>query len=178
MRPHSAKVLSLILFSLAAPALAQAPGWHYSPLPGEGDRASLGCARHSTPTDFTCLAVRCEADFSVGVHIHASRAGGGAGAWLMTADREDRTMMARAGEGPYGARFDDESGWLLDRLRHGTFIYLRHEDDSDAGFAYIDLAGSFRAIAEALYWCAPRAGADEQNTGPDVDAAEPNGEKQ
>lgn len=151
-----AKVLSLAFLLCAAPATAQAPGWQYSPLPGEGDRASLGCARDSIASDFTCLAVRCEADYSVGFHVHSTRPGGDAGRWLLTADREDHVIAALASEAPYGAKFADESGWLLDRLRHGTFIYLRHKDDMDAGFAYIDLTGSFRAIEEALYWCAPR----------------------
>jgi hypothetical protein len=177
MGPDRAKVLSLALLLCAAPAMAQTPGWHYSPLPGEGDRASLGCARASTAADFTCLAVRCEDDYSVGVHIYSTRASGDAGRWLMTADREDRALETMTGETPYGAKFADESGWLLDRLRQGTFIYLRHEDDNDVGFAYIDLAGSFHAIEEALYWCAPRALESEQNTAPGVDAPETNGEE-
>lgn len=158
MGPYRAAALTLLL-ATTSPALAQQPGWSWSPLPGEGDRASLGCARDSTAEDFTCLAVRCEDDFSTGVHIHASRPQGVDGSWEMTLDRETRNLVAEPAP-PYGGRLLDPDGWLLDGLRHGTFVYLRHEDDVSAGFAYIDLGGSFRAIEEALLWCAPRLPAD------------------
>lgn len=172
MRPHRTRTLALALVMLAQPALAQTPGWSFSPLPGEGDRASLGCARETTATEFTCLAVRCEDDFSTGMHIHTSRFGGGVGSWSLTLDREDYTIEAVADPGPYSARVLDPEGWLLERLRHGTFIYLRHEDDAQAGFSYIDLGGSYQAIAEALYWCAPKTPAGEQKADPHV--ASPN----
>ncbi len=176
MGPDRAKALILALALWAPPVLAQNPGWHYSPLPGEGDRASLGCARGSTEEDFTCLAVRCEDDFSIGIHIHASRVSAG-GRWAMTLDREDRVIAAMAGASPYGAKLIDDDGWLLERLRQGTFVYLRPADDEGAGFAYIDLAGSFHAIEEALYWCAPRVPAAEQNSDPGVKVMDAQGEK-
>ncbi len=87
-------------------------------------------------------------------------------------------LTAIPDDSPYGARFADDGEWLLDRLRHGTFIYLRHADDAAPGFAYIDLTGSFRAIGEALYWCAPRTEPIERNIGPGVDAGTAHGEAQ
>ncbi|QQR38763.1 hypothetical protein [Devosia rhizoryzae] len=159
----------LILCLLASPALAIEPGWHVSPLPGEGDRASLGCARDSSDTDFACLAVRCEDDYSVGVHVYTTRLGGDTGRWTMTLDREDKVFKTSTDASPYGARLADPEGVLLDRIRHGTFIYLQHADDTHAPFRYIDLGGSFQSVAEALYWCAPRVPPSEQNTAPDVD---------
>lgn len=161
---------ALILLLTCLPALSVEPGWQISPLPGEGDRASLGCARGSTETDFACLAVRCEGDFSVGVHVYTSRLGGDAGRWIVTLDRENRIMATSAAPSPYGAALADEDGWLLDGLRHGTFVYLQHEDDGDAEFDFIGLGGSFQAIAEALYWCAPRTPPAEQKPVPGVDA--------
>lgn len=154
---------------MLVPASAQESGWHYSPLPGEGDRASMGCGRDNTPEAFTCLVVRCEDDFSTGIHIHTSRAAGGGGAWEMTVDRETRVLAAKADGSPYAARFADPDGWLLERLRQGTFVYLRHENDAGAPYVYIDLAGSLAAINEALHWCAPRLPAIERTPGPDVD---------
>ena len=68
-----------MLLLIAQPVFAQEAGWHYSPLAGEGDRAALGCAAGATASSFTCLAVRCEDDFTVGLHIHTSRPGGDAG---------------------------------------------------------------------------------------------------
>ncbi len=144
---------------LTVPAQGQEPGWHYSPLPGEGDRASMGCASGATPEDFTCLAVRCEDDFSTGIHVYTSRPEGVEGQWELTLDRETRSLTVSVDQ-PYGGRFADEDGWLMDGLRHGTFVYLRHGDDTDGAFAHIDLAGSFRAIEQALHWCAPRVPAD------------------
>jgi hypothetical protein len=158
----------MVLTLLGQPVFAQEPGWHFSPLPGEGDRASLGCARESTATDFTCLAVRCEDDFSTGIHLYASRPGGAIGTWVLTLDREDHRIEAVNDPGPYSASVPDPDGWLLERLRHGTFIYLRHADDPEGGFAYVDLGGSYQAIAEALYWCAPKRPATEQKTDPGV----------
>ena len=37
-----------LLFGVS-PALAQEAGWHYSPFPAEGDRATLGCSYGATP---------------------------------------------------------------------------------------------------------------------------------
>ncbi|HWV20741.1 MAG TPA: hypothetical protein VN036_06925, partial [Devosia sp.] len=153
---------------LVQPAFAQAPGWHFSPLPGEGDRAAMGCARDATAQNFSCLVVRCEDDFTTGIHIHSSRFGGDAGIWTMTLDREERRFTAEKSAGPYGARITQDADFLLDRLRHGTFVYLRHSGDENAPFAFIDLAGSMKTIAEALYWCAPRVPPQEQNPVPDV----------
>ena len=168
MGPHRAAGL-IALLALVQPSLAQAPGWQFSTLPGEGDRAAMGCDRDASGAHFTCLVVRCEDDFSTGIHIHASRFGGAAGTWTMTLDREDRSFMAEKSDGPYGARIREDAGLLLDRLRHGTFVYLRHSEDEYAPFAFISLDGSMKAIAEALYWCAPRRPPAEQNTAPGVD---------
>lgn len=168
MGSHRAAGLIAFLI-LAQPALAQTSGWQFSPLPGEGDRAAMGCARDATPQNFTCIAVRCEDDFTTGLHIYSSRAGGDAGTWDMTLDRENRSFVAEKSGGPYGARIREDADMLLDRLRHGTFVYLRHSGDEFAPFAYIDLSGSMKTIAEALYWCAPRVPPAEQNAVSDVD---------
>ncbi|NGP17074.1 hypothetical protein [Devosia aurantiaca] len=159
----------IVLALLTSPALAIEPGWHISPLSGEGDRASLGCDRDATDSDYACLAVRCEDDYSVGVHVYTTRLGGDAGRWTMTMDRENRIFETTDDPSPYGARLADPDGMLLDRIRHGTFIYFQHADDPHAPFRYIDLGGSFQSIAEALYWCAPRVPPSEQNIAPDVD---------
>lgn len=149
---------------LAMPAAAHQSGWSYSPLAGEGDRAALGCARDSTPEDYACLAVRCEDDYTIGVHIHAARPDGDAGLWQMTLDREDRSFVAAPDPAPYGARFGkDDAEWLLERLRHGSFVYLRHAEDTEAPFRFIDLTGSLAAIDTALYWCAPRVPAEAED---------------
>lgn len=168
MGPHRAAGL-IVFMVLSQPVFAQAPGWQYSPLPGEGDRAAMGCARDSTAQTFTCLVVRCEDDFSTGVHVHSSRFGGDAGIWNMTLDREDRSFTATNSGSPYGARITHDADLLLDRLRHGTFVYLRHSGDEHAPFAFIDLTGSMNTIAQALYWCAPRVPPSEQNSVSDVD---------
>lgn len=140
---------------LVWPAVAQEAGWHYSPLPGEGDRATMGCDREATPQDFTCLVVRCEDDFSTGIHIHTSHPAA-LGKWEMTLDRENAAFLAEPSSAPYGGRFAERADWLLDRIREGTFIYLRHADDAGGGFAYIDLGGSLFAVNRALAFCAPR----------------------
>lgn len=167
MGSHRAAGLIAVL-ALAQPALAEAPGWQFSSLPGEGDRAAMGCDRDANETVFTCLVVRCEDNFSTGIHIHSSRFGGAAGIWNMTLDREDVSFIAEKDTGPYGAVITQGADLLLERLRHGTFVYLRHSEDEYAPFAFIDLTGSMTAIAEALYWCAPRVPPTEQNSVSDV----------
>jgi hypothetical protein len=67
------------------------------------------------------------------------------------------------------AHIKEDADVLLDRLRQGTFVYVRHGDDADLPFAFISLAGSMKSIAEALYWCAPRETRPEQNPVSDVD---------
>lgn len=168
MGPHRTAAL-IALWALATPASAQVPGWHFSPLPGEGDRAAMGCDRDASAAQHTCLAVRCEDDFSTGLYIHTNRFGGGAGPWTMTLDRENMRFEAEPAPGPYGARIIDGAETLLDRLRLGTFVYLRHDADDYAPFAFISLAGSMTAITEALYWCAPRTTPVEQNPAAGVD---------
>jgi len=163
MGPHSTPALILLVLLGTTPVAGIEAGWHYSPLPGEGDRASMGCARGATTDHHACLVVRCEDDFTTGLHVHTSRPGGAAGRWEMTLDREARVLETMAGTTPYGARLADPDGWLLDGLRHGTFVYLRHVNDKEDAFDFIDLGGSYRSIAEALYWCAPRVKADEQS---------------
>ena len=139
----------------ALPAAAQEPGWHYSPLPGEGDRATLGCDRDATPSDFVCLAVRCEDDYLTGVYVHVP-GGAAAGRWDMTIDRENASLLAITSDAPYGARFLADADWLLERLRQGAFVYLRRADRPQDRFRFIDLSGSLYAINTALAWCAPR----------------------
>lgn len=157
----------MLALLVSAPAMAQEAGWHYSPLPGEGDRATLGCARDSTPTSFACLAVRCEDDFSTGVYVHTSRPDD-TGIWDITIDREVAAPRAVATDAPYGARFAADAAWLLERLQQGTFVYLRPAAASGEPVAFIDLAGSLFAINRALAWCAPRVPVGEPNGPPGV----------
>jgi hypothetical protein len=165
MGPHrTQKALILALCLVAAPAGAQQAGWHYSPLPGEGDRAALGCDRDATPDSFTCLVVRCEDDFTTGVYLHTSRPDV-LGAWDMTLDRENASFVAEPSGAPYGGRFVEDADWLLERIAQGTFIYLRHVDDRAGSFAYIDLTGSLHAVTSALAFCAARLPAPNEPNG-------------
>jgi hypothetical protein len=149
-------MLALLVVGLASPLHAQQSGWHYSPLPGEGDRATMGCDTTATPAAFVCIAVRCEDDFTTGVYVHTNRLAK-QGDWRMTIDRENATLTAGASSAPYSARFvPDQTGWLLERIRQGSFIYLRNLNDPDLGFARISLGGSLYAINNALAFCAPR----------------------
>ena len=165
MGPYSAKALTLLLL-IAAPAVAEEPGWHYSPLGGEGDRATLGCNREATADSFTCLAVRCEDDFTVGLYVHSSLPDD-TGRWEMTVDRENRTLVAAPTDTPYGGRFTEDTPWLRERLEQGTFVYLRHEADGGP-FSFISLEGSLYAITGALHWCAPRVPPSEPIAAPGV----------
>lgn len=165
MGPHRAAALSLLF---CAPALAQSPGWGFSPLPGEGDRAAMGCDRAARPDDFFCVVVRCEDDFSPGLHLYTSRVSGALGRWVLTLDREERQIEIAEVVPPYSGRIVAADGWLLERIRQGAYIYLRHAQDDEAPFRFISLSGSLLAIEEALYWCAPRLPPSEQNVLPGV----------
>ncbi|MGV8831660.1 MAG: hypothetical protein ACOH2N_06775 [Devosia sp.] len=152
---------------LAAPATAQEAGWHYSPLPGEGDRAALGCALNSTPEVFACVAVRCEDDFSTGLFIHTSRPQGDAGRWDITIDKQTRAFSAVASS-PYGGQLIGDYSWVLDNLRNGAVAYLQPADGSAMPANHIPLDGSLYAINRALAWCAPRVPKNEPIKPPDV----------
>ncbi len=156
MRLAGFQVVSVVA-ALAAPALAQEPGWHYSPLPGEGDRAAMGCTYGSTPEKHACLVVRCEDDFSTGLHIHTSRPEGDAGSWVLEFDREmTRFPVTASAEGsPYGARIEGDVTDLLFNLRNAGLIYLEPPGGSQIDRA-ISLSGSLDAINRALYFCAPK----------------------
>lgn len=166
MGPYRAAALSLLF---CAPVLAQTPGWHYSPLPGEGDRAAMGCDRDAVPSSFACLVVRCDDDFSAGIYLYSSRSPDALGLWDFTVDREDRSFAVVEGGAPYSGRIEKDRDWLLERLQQGSYVYLRHAQDSEDAFRFVSLAGSLAAIGEALYWCAPRVPPIEQNALPDVE---------
>ena len=150
-------VVALLL--LIAPALAQQAGWHYSPLPGEGDRAAMGCSYGADATGYSCLVVRCEDDFSVGLHIHTSRADGDAGAWRLEFDDVDRTsfpVTAAADGSPYHARIAGDVAPIIQALKDNGLVYL----DPAAGLPIdraISLSGSLYVINQALFFCAPKA---------------------
>lgn len=155
----------MVLAALLVPmtVLGQESGWHYSPLEGEGDRTALGCTYGSTPQRFACLAVRCEDDFSVGLHIHTSRAGGDAGRWEMEFDKEGARypVTAVADASPYGARIEGDLAGILDQLKSAGLVYLDPQDGLPIDRA-ISLSGSLAAINQALYFCAPRVVPDAQ----------------
>ncbi len=155
-----------MLALLTLPATAQEAGWHYSPLPGEGDRATLGCAIGSTPDAYACIAVRCEDDYTTGIHIHTSRPEADAGRWAITIDKETRSFDAQAAE-PYGARLVGDYSWVLDNLANGAVAYLEPETGSGMPANHIALDGSLYAINAALAFCAPRVPV-EPKTGPGV----------
>lgn len=148
--------LALLAMPGMAPVMAQEAGCHYSPLPGEGDRASLGRALNSTPELFACLAVRCENDFSIGVHIHTGRSAGDSGDWRITIDKEEREFTAMADGAPYGARISGDIDWVLDGLRNGATAYIHPLNGAALMLNSIPLSGSLHAINSALAFCAPR----------------------
>jgi hypothetical protein len=145
------------LAALASPAIAQEAGWHYSPLEGEGDRAALGCSYGATAQSYTCLAVRCEDDFSIGLHIHTSRVGEDAGRWVLEFDKEgDRFPVTATADGsPYRARIDGDVAPLLEALKNDGLVYLDPAEGAPLDRA-ISLSGSLYVINQALYFCAPK----------------------
>jgi hypothetical protein len=142
---------------MALPTLAQEQGWHYSPLLGEGDRAAMGCSRGASPEKHTCLVVRCEDDFTVGVHIHTSRAGGDAGRWRIEFDKDGIVydVIAQADGSPYGARIKGDVEPIIFALKTLGLVYLDPQDGFEVD-QQIDLGGSLYAINQALYFCAPK----------------------
>ncbi len=160
MRRHLAcsGVLLVAGVMLIAPAVGQQSGWHYSPLAGEGDRAALGCSYGASDSAFTCIAVRCEDDKQVGLHIHSSRADGDAGAWVLEFDKEGTRFPVTAvpSDAPYGARIMGEVTALLEAIKNSGLVYLDPASGQPIERA-ISLSGSLAAINQALYYCAPVA---------------------
>ena len=153
-----------MLLAAARPAAAQEAGWHYSPYDGEGDRAALGCAYGADAVRFSCLAVRCEDDKTVGVHIHTSRQGGDAGKWLLQIDEAIFELTAEAEAGSvYHARVAGEVGPLLQAIRNGAVAYLDPKTGAQVERNGISLSGSLYAINQALYFCAPVAPSPDQS---------------
>jgi len=145
------------LATLALPASAQEQGWHYSPLDGEGDRATLGCAYNSTPQSFSCIAVRCEDDYTVGVHLHTSRPGGDAGRWRIDIDREAGFEVdAKADGAPYHAKLAGDVTEVIEAIKNGGVAYLDPKAGPELPTNGIPLSGSLHAINQALFFCAPR----------------------
>jgi hypothetical protein len=149
------KASALIALLFASPTLGQTPGWQYSPLSGEGDRATLGCSLKSTSHSYVCMAVRCEDDFSTGVYVHTNRPIRDVGGWHVTIDKETKFYPSEVDE-IYSARLVGQLDWVLDYLAQGAVAYLQPEDGSPLPDNQISLQGSLYAITSALSFCAPR----------------------
>jgi len=157
--------VATVIMLAVTPGWAQESSWHYSPLPGEGDRAALGCASGSTETAYACIAVRCEDDFSVGLHLYTSRPEGDFGDWIVDIDEDAHAVSGEPDDGPYGARITSDSTLLRDGLEQGAVAYLQPQFGAPLPLAVIPLSGSLAAITAALAFCAPRVpkAADEPN---------------
>lgn len=150
------RVLLALLLGIA-PAVAQESGWTYSPYRGEGDRAAMGCSYASTPEEHACIVVRCEDDFTVALYLDTTRPGSDAGRWALQIDRESYEVNAVELEGsPYGAKVEGDIAPIIDSIKNGDSFFLDPLDGEAPPNRGIGLAGSFRAINQALYFCAPR----------------------
>lgn len=151
------RLAALLLLAMAGPAQAQESGWHYSPYPGEGDRAALGCSYASTPQVHACVAVRCEDDFTVGLHLDTTRLGGDAGRWTISIDETAYLVTAVLVDGsPYGARIEGDVAPIIEAIKNGDSFFIDPIDGEPVPDRGIGLAGSLNAINQALYFCAPR----------------------
>lgn len=159
-------IVCLTLLASLVPVAAQEAGWHYSPYPGEGDRAALGCAYGSTPQIHTCIAVRCEDDYTVALHLDTTRLGGDAGRWQLEIDNEDFTVTAVEVVGsPYGAKVSGDVSAIIGAIKNGVSLFLDPLDGSPVASSGIGLSGSLYAINQALYFCAPRIVPDSEGQG-------------
>jgi hypothetical protein len=149
-------MLALACATAASLAHAQEPGWHYSPYPGEGDRAALGCAYESTPEIHTCIAVRCEDDFSIGVYIDTGRLGGDGGRWRLQVDDQAYEVVAVSVEtAAYSAKIEGDVSAVVEAIKNGGSLFLDPLEGSPLARNGIGLSGSLHAINQALYYCAP-----------------------
>ena len=156
------------LLLLPATTAAQEAGWHYSPYPNEGDRAALGCSYGATPERHTCIAVRCEDDFSVGLHLDTTRLGGDAGRWGVAIDDEDfEVTAARVDGSPYGAKVDGDVSGIIEAIKNGVSLFLDPMDGAQVSSSGIGLSGSLYAINQALFFCAPRVDPESEDQGSD-----------
>ena len=112
--------ISVLLASLilALPSPAQEPGWSYSPLPREGDRAALGCASGSTKAEFHCLAVRCEVDGQLAIYAYATEPAAFTGRWTLQIDKQNYAVFGLPGwmSQPYTSRIAEAPPGLTETL--------------------------------------------------------------
>jgi hypothetical protein len=151
-----------VVLLLAAPAAAQEGGWHYSPFPGEGDRAALGCSPGSTPESHACVAIRCEDDYSVGLHIETTREGSDAGRWRLQVDADvwEVTAVEVAGSA-YGAKVEGDTAPFIDAVKNGGEAFVEPIDGAETSSRALPLSGSLYAINQALFFCAPTRPVEE-----------------
>jgi hypothetical protein len=163
------RLAGLLAVAAAVPSAAQESGWHFSPYPGEGDRAALGCSYASTPARHACIAVRCADDFTVTLHVDTTRLGGDAGRWSLSVDEGSTFgVIAIADDSsPYGTRVDGDVTPIIDAIRNGNSFFLDPLDGEAVPDRGIGLSGSLNAINRALYFCAPRVPPEEKETDDD-----------
>jgi hypothetical protein len=146
-------ILAPMLLSAVA---AREPGWSYSRLPGEGDRAAAGCTTASDEGQFACLVVRCEDDFTVGIYVDTHLDDLGVGEWQIGVDKVEMIFTAVHTNSPYDAKLLGDTAWLLDGLKQGAVAYLLPSTFRIPDSGLIQLQGSLLEINSALSHCAPR----------------------
>ena len=152
----------LALASMLPPAAAQEAGWSYSPLPGEGDRAALGCDTHADSTTFFCLAVRCEDDGRLGIYAYASEAPHFVGRWRLQVDDTVHpvTGLPQWMSSPYSARIADPGDGFIERLVDdliaGGAALMEFRTQGEYQGVPLTLSGTTRWVGGTRIACEPQ----------------------
>lgn len=159
MRAVVTASLSLLIGS-AGCGFASGRGWDASSFPNEPRNPAIGCSVGADDDYWTCLAVRCEDNGTLGLYYEYSDGGTNHPFSLMIDGEKFPVRPEAAGEGiAFPTRLTGDVVSIVSRLKAGNQVKLVDMTPPlNSGFDTILLRGSSRAIGAVEAACAPVGG--------------------
>ena len=149
---------SVIALAATAAAVVAQDAWQPSPFPGEEDLAVMGCSDSTNEEAWSCLAVRCENDWSLGLYAELTNLTLD-GEFTLVVGEESFPVSGRTQEQsiPYNNRLDGEIPDILAAMKSAEAVVIDRPDDPlNPGFDTIPLRGAADAITALEARCTQR----------------------
>jgi hypothetical protein len=142
-------LLSAIALAAATTAAVAQDFWQPSPFPGEEDLAVMGCSDSTNEEAWSCLAVRCENDWSLGLYTELTNLTL-EGEFTLVVGEVRFPVSGRMQEQsvPYSNRLDGDVSAIVAAMKAAEAVVIdRPRDPLNPGFDTIPLRGAAEAIS-------------------------------
>ena len=158
----SARILgaaACLLPLAAASGTAAENSWQPSPFPGESELAVMGCSDSTNEEAWSCLAVRCEPDRTLGLYAELTNLTLDDGFTLVIgAQRFEVSGRSREESTPYSNRLDGDVAAIVAAMECAEAVVIdRPQYPLNPGFDTIPLRGAAEAIGALEARCSAAA---------------------